>query len=179
MTRADLNHSQLAFVDSCALAMQHARDSVSGLILASLGIAQFIRESNYGEKAPGNNFGGIKAGGSWTGPTITFKTHEFINGQMIETEASFRVYDSLEACAKDYANILTTHEPYANATKILNGHQNTAWTTTYAEDPSITVAEAYIKGICGVYATDPAYFTGNYQTILDLELNYFDNIVKI
>jgi peptidoglycan hydrolase-like protein with peptidoglycan-binding domain len=58
--------------------------------------AQAAIESGYGEKAPGNNYFGIKAGKSWNGATQQLTTHEVVDGKRVKTKANFRSYDSPE-----------------------------------------------------------------------------------
>jgi flagellum-specific peptidoglycan hydrolase FlgJ len=172
MSLTDISTDKLAFRQRAGLAMQHARKSVRGLILASLGTAQMIWESDWGKKSPGNNFLGIKAYGV-NPKTVNFATHEAVNGNSEPTHANFMAYDSMEDCAMDYAQIISTHEPYAKAVALLNGHQNSSWDTMIA-DGSMSVAEAFIRKVCACYATDPQYANGILGTIRGYALDGFD-----
>lgn len=64
-------------------------------------------ESNFGTKIPGNNFFGVKAGKSWTGPTQMLWTHETDkDGVSHKVQQSFRVYDSFDAAMADRVRVM-------------------------------------------------------------------------
>lgn len=63
--------------------------------------SQAAIESNYGKKAPGNNYFGIKAGKSWDGPTQLLTTHEGSGENRVKVKSKFRVYDTPEAGIAD------------------------------------------------------------------------------
>lgn len=75
-------------------------------------------ESSYGESGltiQANNFFGVKAGSSWTGPTVTMPTKEQKpDGTVYTVNAAFRKYTSPEASFKDYVKLLSTSR-YVNA----------------------------------------------------------------
>jgi flagellar protein FlgJ len=72
-----------------------------------LAAAQWALESGYGSAQSGrHNYFGIKGGGS------TVSTQEFVNGQMVTVNASFRDYNSPLESAKDYV-ALTQNSRYA------------------------------------------------------------------
>jgi len=54
-----------------------------------------------------NNFGGIKAGKSWKGKTVTMKTREEKNGASYYIDDKFRAYDTPEDYFKDYVKLIT------------------------------------------------------------------------
>ena len=62
---------------------------------------------------PGNNFGGIKAAPSAAG--ASFRTSEGYGTTRRQVTARFRVYDSVEAAARDYVQLLATRYPAALA----------------------------------------------------------------
>lgn len=102
-------------------------------VIAKLGTAQSSLETGYGKHAPGQNYFGIKgAGGSQ-------KTKEFINGQWVTVNDSFRQYGSMEESAKGYIEFLKKNKRYR---KVL-------------ESGSIDEA-VELLGKTG-YATDPEY----------------------
>lgn len=62
-----------------------------------------------------NNLFGIKAGAGWSGPTITLKTGEYLNGQYVTVNGVFRKYASFGESFKDYINFLKVNPRYAAA----------------------------------------------------------------
>lgn len=73
-------------------------------------IAQAILESAWGKSklAGYNNFFGLKAGSSYKGKTVDFKTKEEIKGKTVEITDTFRAYSSLSACVKGYFDFIHT-----------------------------------------------------------------------
>lgn len=74
-------------------------------------IAQAALESNWGQSvlaAKYNNYFGIKAGSSWTGPTVNMQTGEVLNGQNVTISSNFRVYNSLIESVRDRNKLLST-----------------------------------------------------------------------
>jgi hypothetical protein len=106
---------------------------------AHLAAAQASQETGYGQHVVGNNYFGIKA------PTnavdaINAQTQESINGQMVNTNASFRSFKSLEDAVAGYMATMATNFP-------------DAWNA-----PTFSEAVQGLKnGILGRYATDPKY----------------------
>jgi peptidoglycan hydrolase FlgJ len=89
---------------------------------------------------PSFNLFGIKAGARWSGDTSLAATHEFADGRMQSTLASFRAYDSPEGSIQDYAGVLQSSPRYSAA---LNTGSDVA---------------AFARGLQqGGYATDPDY----------------------
>ncbi|MBI2588996.1 glucosaminidase domain-containing protein [Candidatus Saccharibacteria bacterium] len=82
--------------------------------------AQAIVESAFGDSAPGNNFFGIKASSSWTGPTQLLWTTEVINGSSVRVQAKFRVYASAQESFNDHSNFLRTNSNYSSAFQYSN-----------------------------------------------------------
>lgn len=106
-------------------------------------LAQAIIESGYGKSGltiQANNFFGIKAGGSWSGATISFPTQEFINGSSVTVQALFRKYASPQDSFADHDKFLRENPRYAAAFQ-------------YSKDPFQFLVEIKKAG----YATDPAY----------------------
>lgn len=102
-------------------------------VLPSVTIAQAIVESGSGKHAPDNNYFGIKGGGG------THTTQEFVNGQWITIQASFRGYKDLADSVKGHGEFLNVNKRYHN----IIGNEN-------AEECCRLLQS------CG-YATDPGY----------------------
>jgi peptidoglycan hydrolase FlgJ len=85
-------------------------------------IAQAALESNWGRSLPrdangrsSNNLFGVKAGGRWSGPTVSATTSEFQNGVSTATSATFRAYPSPSQSFQDYVAVLQSEPRYAAA----------------------------------------------------------------
>lgn len=70
--------------------------------VARLAAAQSAVETQYGTRLVGNNYFGIKAGSSWTGPSVAAGTKEETGGTLVSTRAKFRAYPSFEASLADW-----------------------------------------------------------------------------
>ena len=96
-----------AFIDKIAdLVVKYAKKY--GYHVASAIIAQSIHETGYGMDglSPYNNFFGLKCGGSWKGKGVKKGTWEVYDGQKYNTNAWFRVYDSVEEGVEGYFKFL-------------------------------------------------------------------------
>ena len=110
-------------------------------------LAQAAHETGWGRReirgADGthsNNLFGIKAGGSWTGPTVTTTTTEVVNGQPQKVQAKFRAYATPEESFRDYARLIGNSPRYAGVVRAGND------------------ATAFAQGLQRAgYATDPQY----------------------
>ena len=107
---------------------------------AKLAAVQASLETGYGEKVKGQNFFGIKAGKSWTGPTVDFKTTEYLGKGKESVVGKFRKYDSLEESIQDYIEFMPTRYP-------------SAWEANTIEE----AAKELKNGKFGAYASDPKY----------------------
>jgi flagellar protein FlgJ len=110
-------------------------------------LGQAALETGWGKKeikgadgTQSNNLFGIKAGGSWTGKTVSAVTTEYINGEKQTRVEKFRAYDSYADSFKDFANLISSNPRYQN---VLNNLSNV---NSYAD----AMAKAG-------YATDPDY----------------------
>ena len=84
------------------------------------------------------NLFGIKAGGSWTGPSVETQTTEYRHGLPVKRSDRFRAYDNYAQAFGDYAKLLLTR--YGDAIR------------------AGTDADAFARALAaGGYATDPAY----------------------
>ncbi len=81
-------------------------------ILPSLTLAQAILESDWGTCHIKNNLFGFKSY-SINEPRTACLTHEFVNGEYIETTCYFRTYNSFEDSVKDYHNLLYNNQIYS------------------------------------------------------------------
>lgn len=108
-------------------------------IPASVTLAQWAVESNWGRAIPSgsNNPFGIKASAGQ--PYVEARTREVIKGQDIYVTAKFRKFDSINDAFDQHGKLLATAKPYARA-------------RTFANDP-----DAFADTLTGVYATDPRY----------------------
>ncbi|MFO1467548.1 MAG: flagellar assembly peptidoglycan hydrolase FlgJ [Steroidobacteraceae bacterium] len=110
-------------------------------------LAQAALETGWGQRVPRNadgassfNLFGIKAGASWNGARTTAATLEFDGLVARRTNASFRVYGSIEESVNDFAQLLAGSPRYSQA--LSQG----------ADGP------AFIRALAGAgYATDPEY----------------------
>ena len=75
-------------------------------------LAQAACESAWGSKAPGNNLFGIKADAAWAGPTVSFLTHEDLDGRWVEITAAFRAYPDFAASLVDHGRFLRANPRY-------------------------------------------------------------------
>jgi|GEM_PF-3818793 len=105
-----------------------------------LALAQAALETGWGKKIPQNNMFGIKAGSSWTGPTVNAQTFEYTPaGVQYNTSSNFRAYPNVWESFKDYYRLMTT-ERYRNALYHVN-------------DPAKMIQMIVAAG----YATGPNY----------------------
>lgn len=134
--------SRQIFIQKVAAPAQQACKGTG--LFPSLMIAQAILESGEGKSglsASYNNYFGIKAGGGWTGKTVTLPTREVLNGKSVTVQAAFRAYNSLLDGFKDRCKFLRDNPRYAKAG---------VFTAATPE----AQAEAFQKA---GYATDPQY----------------------
>lgn len=123
---------------------------------ASVTIAQAILESAWGKSVKGMNLFGIKADASWTGPIVTFPTHEVVSGKTIQINAKFRAYSSWDGSIEDHAKFLTENPRYKPAFEFKDG-------------PNFARAIAKAG-----YATDPTYADKLIAIMRGRDLTAFD-----
>lgn len=121
-----------------------AAEATTGIPAAFM-ISQAALETGWGRKeirmADGSNsfnLFGIKAGGSWKGPTTEITTTEFIGGRAQKVKASFRAYGSYEEAFNDYAKLMKDSPRYQAV--VANGQSAHAFAQNlqkagYATDP--------------------------------------------
>ncbi|WP_412479183.1 flagellar assembly peptidoglycan hydrolase FlgJ [Azonexus sp. IMCC34839] len=85
------------------------------------------------------NLFGVKAGKSWSGPTVDTVTTEYVDGQPQQSVQRFRAYGSYEEAFRDYAGLLRNNPRFNGVIGSQDGAQ-------------------FASGLQrGGYATDPAY----------------------
>lgn len=102
------------------------------------------------------NLFGVKADPSWTGPTISMNTREYLNGQWIVVPALWRKYADWLGSINDHAQFLLTNPRYQPAF---------AYTTGALFAKAIQAAG---------YATDPQYATKIIEIITAHNLGMLD-----
>lgn len=111
-------------------------------------VAQAAVESEWGKKAPGNNFFGIKSHGKPGGQTVT--THEVINGKRVKVKDSFAQYASLEDSVKGYGDFILAnprYKPVMNAQGI-DAQLAALGASGYASEPTYgKLIQSVAKGI--------------------------------
>jgi len=107
-------------------------------------LAQAALESGWGQRQirrengePSFNIFGVKASGSWKGPTTEITTTEFENGEAKKIKAKFRVYSSYLEALSDYVNLLSRNPRYAAVTQAATAEQGAQalQSAGYATDP--------------------------------------------
>ncbi len=110
-------------------------------------LAQAALETGWGKReiigsdgSASHNLFGIKAGASWTGPTVDVKTTEYIGGRPQQLVQRFRAYANEAESFADYAKLMKDSPRYANV--VAQGSD----------------AKLFAQGLQKAgYATDPAY----------------------
>lgn len=104
-------------------------------------VAQAALETGWGNHVPdNNNYYGIKAGKSWTGPVQKLSSGEFENGRYVDRVSAFRAYPSVLESMEDYIALIRGNSRYEKASEI-------------SYDPDRYFEEIQKAG----YATDPNY----------------------
>jgi flagellar protein FlgJ len=70
-------------------------------------------EPRHADGRPSYNLFGIKAGRSWTGPTVEATTTEYVDGVAQRQTERFRAYGSYAEGFRDYASLLVSNPRYA------------------------------------------------------------------
>ncbi|MDR1162440.1 MAG: flagellar assembly peptidoglycan hydrolase FlgJ [Candidatus Accumulibacter sp.] len=107
-------------------------------------VAHSALESGWGQHeitlsdgTPSHNLFGIKAGKSWSGPSVEIQTTEYENGVPKTVRAKFRVYPSYAEAFEDYAGLLRGKERFASVLGQRNsvGFAQSLQDSGYATDP--------------------------------------------
>lgn len=118
-------------------------------------LGQAALESGWGRRAirmadgtDSHNLFGIKAGANWKGKVAEVKTTEYHNGVASKPTEKFRAYDSYADAFRDYANLLSGNERYADVLSQggdARGFAQALQDSGYATDPRY--AEKLVKVI--------------------------------
>ena len=132
-------------------------------ILASVSLAQFILESDYGKSElaqNANNCFGMKkslsgntwSGSSWDGKSIyTKKTQEEENCQMITITADFRKYSNVEDSIADHsAYLLGAKNGSALRYEGLNGCTDYKKAVQIIKDGGYATSSTYVSNLCSI-----------------------------
>ncbi len=103
-------------------------------------VVQAAHETGWAASAPGHNYFGIKSHGESGGQNLT--THEFLNGQNVKTNDSFRTYNSPEDSVAGYASFLSGNPRYQPMLKAqgLDAQIDALGKSGYATDPNYAQA---------------------------------------
>lgn len=99
-------------------------------------IAQAAQETGWGKSAPGGNFFGIKSHGRDGGQTVG--THEYVDGNRVSMQDSFRTYGGMGESADDYARFLQENPRYGEmlSAQGLDAQVDALGRSGYATDPN-------------------------------------------
>lgn len=119
-------------------------------------IAQAAQETGWGKSAPNNNYFGIKSHGKGGGGT--YATTEFVNGQPITINDSFRGYGSMGESAADYARFLQENPRYSDMLSApdLQSQIAALGASGYATDPNYANSVASIANSIQIPGMDAA-----------------------
>lgn len=144
------------FIEKIAAAVKkYAPDY--GIKVYSPIIAQAILESAWGESklAGYHNYFGLKAGKTYKGKTVAFKTKEEKNGKLVTITDTFRAFDTLEEGVKGYFDFINT--------------------ARYKSLKGITDPKKYLEAIKAAgYATASNYVASVYSVIEKNNLSQYD-----
>ena len=135
-----------------------------GFVVPSVCIGQSAHETGWGDSdlmTKANAFFGIKAGGSWTGKVFRADTWEMADGEVYNTMANFRAYDSLADSVADYYSLIVDNPRYAEAVSYHPDNVKSAYDTLYAI-------------WAGGYATDEEYVPNVYNLMNGRNLQQID-----
>lgn len=131
----DISGSKAEFVSALlpAAMEESKRTGVDPRII----VAQAAQETGWGKSAPGNNYFGIKSHGKEGGQNLN--THEYVNGQRVAMNDSFRTFGSPEESVRGYGDFILQNPRYGKMRS--------------AQGLDAQLAELQASG----YATDPNY----------------------
>jgi murein DD-endopeptidase MepM/ murein hydrolase activator NlpD len=130
---------------------------LSGYKFPMLAAAQWALESAYGQAQSGrHNYFGIKGGGR------SVSTQEFINGQMVTVNASFRDYNSPLESAKDYVALMNNsrYAPGLAAARTPREAAQAVHAAGYATDPAYVSKLVKIMQSQGINVDAPYTYQG-------------------
>lgn len=110
-----ISQEQSDFIENIGYAAQANYSQYQ--ILPSMTIAQAILESGWGTSSLSQlyyNFFGMKAGGSYSGETVSLYTGEEIDGVTIMVDGTFRAYHSFDEGIRGYYEFISGYSRYSN-----------------------------------------------------------------
>ena len=94
---------------------QGVKEAQSQGLFPSVTYAQYVMECGWDGSTLSetyNNAFGIKADSSWTGKTVELPTQEYIDGQWVNTTATWRIYDDINQSVRDRTQFLLENPRY-------------------------------------------------------------------
>lgn len=138
-------------------------DQKKSNILASVSLAQFILESDYGRSElaqKANNCFGMKkslsgntwSGSAWDGKSFYNKeTKEYVNGKYVTVTAAFRKYPSIEKSIADHsAYLLGAMDEAKKRYAGLAGESNYKKAITIIKNGGYATSPTYIEKVCDI-----------------------------
>lgn len=129
-------------------------------------LAHASLETDWGRRAPGNNYFGIK------GPGQKFATHEVIGGRRVAMTDSFRAYNDPSESFNDLADLLIRRYPQAIGAKNAREYGEALKAGGYATDPRYVEKmqgrhSALVRGLSGAgEATSGGRFADKFKQVL-------------
>jgi len=180
-----LNQAQLDIIDSLDLSAYQKvflEGIATGVINAvkqgakinpDVVIAQAILESGWGESQLSSiyhNPFGMKAGTTWTGPTVELPTEEFYNGQYVTIMAKWKVFSNYTEAIQDYAEMMASDPYFQMSAECSSSALAYLTALQYAVNNSCQAI-----GSKPPYATDPNYISSILNVIQELEIEQIVN----
>ena len=137
-----MNEIPVEIIEAAKAAQKKWSSEANGVVLttvfASVQIAQWALESNFGRNMPeaSNNPFGIKA--LHGEATVYCPTHEFLHGRYVKIMQGFAKFASIAEAFDRHAELLATSGYYSKA--------------RHARNPRV-----FANDLTGIYATDPNY----------------------
>lgn len=118
----------------------YAKDAGLNDAQAHLAASQASLETGFGKSVAGNNYFGVKAGSSWSGPTKNVRTWEEVSGKRQNITDRFRAYDHPVQSLRDWASTVGNR-----------------WSSAMSAPTFAEAVSALGAGKKGGYATDSKY----------------------
>jgi peptidoglycan hydrolase FlgJ len=139
-----LSANQAAFVQKMwepAAAAERSTGVPASFIIgqAALETGWGKREIRDGEGKPSFNLFGIKASTTWTGPTVSTLTTEYLDHGRVKIVDKFRAYGSYQAAFEDWAKLMSNSPRYGQVLKAggsIHEFANGLQKAGYATDPA-------------------------------------------
>lgn len=118
----------------------YAKDAGLNDAQAHLAASQASLETGFGKSVAGNNYFGVKAGSSWSGPTKNVRTWEEVGGKRQNITDRFRAYEHPVQSLRDWASTVGNR-----------------WSSAMSAPTFAEAVSALGAGKKGGYATDSKY----------------------